>query len=88
MYGDELRHVLLQDLSVVDFEASVEKHLYLAAEIYAFGGITYLILSSGQIQWWAKEGLDQSPGNGRPANGDEKEALLSGNQHSNNKAIN
>ncbi|XP_065836109.1 sialin-like isoform X1 [Oscarella lobularis] len=54
---------------------------YLAAEIYAFGGLTYLILSSGQIQWWAKEGLDQSPGNGRPANGnsvcDEKEALLS-----------
>ena len=27
---------------------------YLAAEIYAFGGLTYLILSSGELQSWAK----------------------------------
>ena len=27
---------------------------YLTSEIYVFGGITYLILSSGDLQSWAK----------------------------------
>ncbi|XP_065835453.1 sialin-like [Oscarella lobularis] len=54
---------------------------YVTAEIYVFGGLTYLILSSGRIQWWASDGLDQSRENGKPANSnsiyEEEEALLS-----------
>ena len=56
---------------------------YLTAEIYAFGGITYLILSSGELQPWAKVNKKSSD-NGMPSNGHviydeerERETLLS-----------
>eukprot|EP00118_Oscarella_pearsei_P022584 m.263624 g.263624 ORF g.263624 m.263624 type:complete len:61 (+) comp40458_c0_seq3:1708-1890(+) len=38
----------------------MEKRLFLAAEICTFGGLAFLIMASGEVQWWAHGTNQQS----------------------------